>query len=328
MLEFDLAKYREKFCEALRTRYNGNTFDEGFKAIEKLYKPVRSGDRGLVPDDVFAIFDPSLPYAESWTKPDRTDLEERMRSKEVARLVRELRDREYDAPLVREIWICFRELSLTALVLQHVYPARFAMCSHHLASLLHVGAPTVPDFYIEYCKELKKWSGREWPTRRKLSVLDTEFALWTWYRLTYFGRREERRRHREAFFNDRWVQERRAERIACALGPIGKLDLARSYLKTQPTVAAMIAWREFETKVRNMLGSLGEKASIWELIERLPESSFPPSLAKDKLNLWRKRNPVIHAGHELKTSEDASVILDGVIAFIDHNDHEDRNEGF
>jgi hypothetical protein len=28
-----------------------------------------------------------------------------------------------------------------------------AMCSHHLASLLFVTAPTLPEFYVDYCKE-------------------------------------------------------------------------------------------------------------------------------------------------------------------------------
>lgn len=206
----DLVAYLGRFREILKLRY-GDCFDEGFKAIEDRYKAIRSGDRDLLSDDVLAIFDESLPYVQNWTKPDREDLEKRMSAANVANRIRDLRDRNYDAELIREIWVCFRELSLTALVLQHIFPKRFAMCSHHLASLLHIAAPTIPEFYLRYCNELKVWSEHDWPTRSKLSVVEAEFALWTWYRLAYFGRKEERRAHYKNFFGDRWVQEKKVK---------------------------------------------------------------------------------------------------------------------
>jgi hypothetical protein len=148
------------------------------------------------------------------------------------------------------------------------------MCSHHLASLLYiVNASTVPKFYLEYCEELKLW-GHERSTRQ-LDVAETEFALWAWYRLTYYGRNEERKKNRDNFFKDQWVQDRRAHRIAYALKELGRLDIARSYLDTDANLAAIIAWVEFERSVRNILGA--EKASnarngrVMDLIDELPK---------------------------------------------------------
>jgi hypothetical protein len=245
----------------------------------------------------------------------------------LADAVYRLRDRNDDdgiLELIGQIRYCLGDLSLTALVLHHVYPARFAMCSHHLASLLYiVNAPTVPRFYFEYCQELRLW-GRERSTRR-LDVAETEFALWTWYRLTYYGRNEEKRKHRDNFFQDQWVQERRASRIACALKELGRLDIARSYLDTDPNVAAIIAWVEFERAVRDLVGA--EKPSkmriarMTDLIDELPVNSVPRDRNELKC-LWvrsgRGRNAVIHQSLKLRRGE-AEDIVNEVVKFFDHN---------
>jgi hypothetical protein len=246
----------------------------------------------------------------------------------------------YPPELITEIWRCFRDLSLTALVLHHVYPDRFAMCSHHLASLLHISAPKVPEFYIKYCEELRGWSEREWPQgplvagtarhRRKLTVVDAEFALWTWYRLAYVdGAKQEQRKHRTNFYRDPWVQERRAQRISESLGPIGKLDLARSYVYTQPTVAAMITWRELEIAMRKVFHDRGEKTTEKDtfgvLIKRLPAGAFSRNLTKHEVaSLWHRRNPVMHQGEEIGEEEKISKlyaerVLHGVVEFIEKN---------
>jgi hypothetical protein len=55
MGRMDLYFYHERFRDALRARYDGRTFDEGFRRIENLYREVRAGDRLLVVADVMQI---------------------------------------------------------------------------------------------------------------------------------------------------------------------------------------------------------------------------------------------------------------------------------
>lgn len=320
----DLSYYWDRFDEALKGRYDGQTFKTGFAEINDRYKDVTSGHRHLTIDDVMAIFSDDLPFVQDWTMPDRGELARRMDTNCVADSVFLLRDRDYDLDLIGKIRYGFRELSLTALVLHHVYPKRFAMCSHHLASLLYItNAPTVPKFYLEYSQELKLWSKEK--SSRKLSVAETEFALWTWYRLTYYGRNEERKRNRDNFFKDPWVRDRRAGKIAESLKELGRLDLAWSYLDTDATVAAIIAWVEFELMVRKVLANAGVRTSrdhtMEDLIGKLPTDAIPRS--RDDLKvLWhqfgRGRNDVMHQGAKL-TRLEAERVLQEVLQFIEHN---------
>lgn len=320
----DLSHYWDRFDEVLGGRHKGETFQAGFATIKEIYKDVRAGKRRLTVNDVMAIFGDDLPFVLDWTKPDSQRLEERMEQRRVPDAVYRLRDRSDDSgvlELISQIRYGFGDLSLTALVLHHVYPGRFAMCSHHLASLLYiVNASTVPKFYLEYCEELKLW-GHERSTRQ-LDVAETEFALWTWYRLTYYGKNEARRKNRDNFFKDPWVQDRRASRIAYALKELGRLDIARSYLHTDANLAAIIAWVEFEAAVRNLLGA--EKArdrGVIDLIYELPVQAVPRSREELK-RLWlrdtRGRNEVIHQGLRL-TRKEAEEVVNDVVEFLAHN---------
>jgi hypothetical protein len=316
----DLSQYWDRFDEALKGRYDEVTFKAGFAEIEDLYRDVTSGHRRLTIDDVMALFADTLQYVQDWTMPDREELEMRMSKNGVAETVYLLRDRGYDLDLVGRITHGFRELSLTALVLHHVYPNRFAMCSHHLASLLYMtNVSTVPRFYLEYCQELKLWSKEK--SSSKLSVAQTEFALWTWYRLTYYGRSEERKRNRDNFFKDPWVRNRRSSKIAESLKELGRLDVAWSYLDTDPTVAAIAAWLEFELMVRKVLAKVGVRTSrndtMDDLIRNLPTEAIPQS-RDDLKNVWRRRNDVMHQGEKL-SREAAEWVLQDVLHFVEYN---------
>jgi hypothetical protein len=88
-------------------------------------------------------------------------------------------------------------------------------------------------------------------------------------------------------------------------------------------MAAIIAWREFAVKVRDILDELGEKMTkndtIWDRIARLPENRLPAGRTHDDLkDLWRRRNYVMKDGDEI-TPGKAAEILDGVAEFIEHN---------
>jgi hypothetical protein len=328
----DLHDYFERFSEALEARY-GDTFKDGFRRIEERFREVRSGDRSLSVADVMAIFASDLPFCQDWAKPDREALEARMTAQGISERIRRLAGASDSKKLIAEIWRGFQDLSLTSLVLHHVYPDRFAMCSHNIASLLQISAPGVPEFYGEYCAELKAWGQWKWPRtfatrhRPKLTVVQTEFALWTWYRLAYIqGSDLEREKHRANFQKDPWIQGRRAERILRALGRVEKLDLARFYLSTQPTVSAMVAWRQLEVTMREILHRSGEQTTMDDnfhiLLAKLPNGAFSPNLRREDLrNIWYRRKYVIHNGEEMGKDE-ASRLLKVVDEFIDRNVHD------
>jgi hypothetical protein len=332
--EFDLVKCWKGFDNALKRRYEGRDFKAGREVIEDLYSDVASGRRDLTIDDVTAIFNGDLPFSEDWTKPEPVNLAERMKSQGVAKKIAALPHRNYyDLTLLGEIIFCFREVSLAALVLQHVYPTHFAMCSHFLASQLYIRGDDSSEFYLKYCEELKKWSDREWPTKGKLTVAQAEYALWTWYRLAYKGETpKDRRRARREFSGDRFVQEQRALQIANSLNWGSRLDLARSYINIDPTVAAIIAWRELDVSLGAILrGSgiketdeRGDKLSFRRRIERLPDDKIPPRWSRETLTkIWSNwtvsRNDVMHEDKAIRSPTDARGIVDGVEAFIRHN---------
>ena len=314
MNKLDLAEYFASFPDALEERYS-DRFKMGFEHIKNRYKDVRSGHRALAVDDVMAIFDKSLPFVCDWTKPERSELEERMAAQGAAQLIRELGGR-HDLDLMRRILYCFKELSLTSLVLQHVYPDKFSMCSHHIASLLyivgHQKAGTVPAYYLEYCRELEKWGARF-----KLTVEETEYALWTWYRLAYYGSKESREQHRRKFDRDPWVRKQRALRARESLKATDKLGLARFCLDTDPTLGAIIAWREFEIGVRDLPGNRGfgrqSSTKISDLI-----AQFPPSQKETYTSLWEKRNRVMHSDLEM-SDEEARQVVQTVGEFLDRH---------
>ena len=331
--KLDLAgEYYDRFDEALASRYDGKTFKDGFAEIEKRFAKLRRGDsRRLQVEDVLEIFSHDLPYFEDWTKPDRKELEIAMQGRDgttVPELIYQLKStgEKQEVELITQIRHGFRELSLMALVLHHVFPRRYAMCSHHLASLLYIAnAETVPKFYVEYCRELKLWG--EKASRRRLSAVETEFALWTWYRFSNYGRDEERRKHRNRLFRDPWVADRRAFRVAESLKGRSRIDLARSYVPIDANVAAAIAYIELERTIRQIL----HRDDVHEmkdddfraLVKELPMSALP-SGRQELLDLWKGnskgrskgRNAVIHGTATLNPA-DAVEIIRGVSDFID-----------
>lgn len=321
MNKFELGEYWEHFPDALNNRYGRSfavdvTSQLVFTNIGKTFEDVRSGCP-LTIDHVMAIFGKDLPFGDDWTVPDRGILSTRMTEQNVAESIQLLRGHFDDIDLIRKIWRCFREISLTSLVLHHVYPTHFAMCSHHLASLLYITAPTVPRYYIKYCDELREWSKRAEKT--KDSVVKTEFALWTWYRLAHYGEPGECEKHRQAFFTDSWVQQRRAKQIADSFkdGGLKRLDLAGSFLDSQPIVAAMIAWREFETVAREVVRRSGD-----EVPEQMPSVIWrlPLSISEKKALqiVWSLRKDVIHNGLRIKPGV-AEKVLNAVVRFIEDN---------
>lgn len=320
---FDLSYYLDHFDDALSKRYKGKTFRAGFAAIKDTYKDISAGKRRLSVGDVMAIFADELPFVQDWTRPDAQRLEQRMEEHGVPEAIYRLRNQNNESKvleLISQIRFELGDLGLTSLVLHHVYPARFAMCSHHLASLLYVvNASTVPKFYLDYCAELNLWGTKK--STRELDVVQTEFALWTWYRMAHHSREEEKKIHKKKFFGDPWIQERRAKKIAEALQGLGRLDVARSYLGVDNNLAGIIAWVEFELAVRSLLGAKKRKTGMLDLIRALPLGAVPE--AREVLEFtWerngRGRNQVMHEGLKLELLE-AKEIVGQVNKFLVYN---------
>jgi hypothetical protein len=320
MSALDLREYYARFPDALKGRYNGNTFDAGFVAIRRRYDRVRAGDP-LTADDVMMIFDRALPFVSDWTKPDKEFLERRMADKDAASLIRDLGGR-YDPKLIEQILDCFLELSLASLVLHQVYPEKFSMCSHHIASLLYITgrlkAGTRAEYYLEYCQELKKW-GEQF----QLTVVETEFALWTWYWLAYHGCKAEQKEHRRKFDRDPWVKQRRAQRIKESLHAARRMDFAHFFLDTDdPALGAIIAWREFECRARDLLRNRGDKTvkEVRDLHMDNVIALLPPSRGTEYTlrRLWKYRNPVMHEDYEIPM-EEAKKVVRCVDDFIEDN---------
>lgn len=151
----------------------------------------------------------------------------------------------------------------------------------------------------------------------KLTVEETEYALWTWYRLAYHGSKETREQHRRKFDRDPWVRKQRALRARESLKAIDKLGIARFCLDTDPTLGAIIAWREFEVGVRDLPGNRGcgknSGTKLPDLIAR-----FPPSQKEIYKSLWEKRNRVMHSDLEMP-EEEAREVVQTVGEFLDRH---------
>jgi hypothetical protein len=160
-----------------------------------------------------------------------------------------------------------------------------------------------------------------WGARFNLNVVETEFALWTWYWRVNHGSDKERRGHRRRFDRDPWIKKRRAEKIKDSLKVVDKLGFARFFLNTDdpndPTLGAIIAWREFEVKSRELLYSMGHRETYGRDFKM---SSVIPLLRKelniDYWPLWQSRDGVMH-NDRVMPGDEARMVVDGVRRFIE-----------
>jgi hypothetical protein len=101
---------------------------------------------------------------------------------------------------------------------------------------------------------------------------------------------------------------------------VDAIGFARFFLDTDPTLGALIAWREFEVKARALLSNTGRYRKINDRSSKM--SSVIPLLQKelgiDYSALWRNRDPVMHDDRMI-SDEEAKVIVKAVGQFIDGN---------
>ena len=159
-----------------------------------------------------------------------------------------------------------------------------------------------------------------WGKRFNLNVVETEFALWTWYWRAHHGSKKERDAHVRSFDRDPWVEKRRALKIKEPLRVVDAMGFARFFLDTDATLAAVIAWREFEVKSRALLSSTGRYRKINDRSFKM--SGVIPLLQRelgvDYSTLWHMRNRVMHDDRMI-SDEEAKVIVKAVGQFIEGN---------
>ena len=292
---FDLKFYLDRFPEVCKQKF-GRTYS--FRALEKKFEPLCTGNRWLAAKDVQNIFDPTAtPFARYWSKPNEKELDQTLKK---ARLV--LGPAPSDArDLVRRALEVLNGIGIVSLVLRFVHPARFGVFSTPIMNLLQVHRPRTIDLYLAYCEELRAWKEHF----RLESVADTETALWTYHSLvTDETRAGERLSALGEFDADIWIQRRRvAQVLRPFLRNYGPLELARILVEEEPKLAGKIAGEEYErllrVAARELCGgmNLNVRGAIEILFDRLAEDSYISLEDKAQLDkAWRVRNAAVHAG--------------------------------
>jgi len=200
---FDLKFYLDRFPEICKQKF-GRTYS--FRALEKKFEPLCTGNRWLAAKDVLNIFDPTAtPFGHYWPKPSEKELDQVLRK---ARLV--LGPSPADPrDLVRRALDVLHSIGIVSLVLRFVHPDRYGVFSTPIMNLLQVHRPRTIDLYLAYCEELRAWKEHF----RLESVAETETALWTYHVLVADETSETSTTHVE-FGADVWIQRRRVARAA------------------------------------------------------------------------------------------------------------------
>jgi len=292
---FDLKFYLDRFPEVCKQKF-GRTYS--FRALEKKFEPLCTGNRWLAAKDVLNIFDPTATaFGRYWPKPNEKELDQILKK---ARLV--LGPSPTDPrELVRRALAVLQSIGMVSLVLRFVHPDRYGVFSTPIMSLLQVHRPRTIDLYMAYCDELRAWKAHF----RLESVADTETALWTYHELVAGETHAAEISTSHAEFDaDIWIQRRRvAQVLRPFLRNYGPLELARILAEEEPKLAGKIAGEEYERLLRVAARELGGgmnlnvRGAIEILFDRLAEDEYISLEDKAQLDkAWRIRNAAVHAG--------------------------------
>jgi hypothetical protein len=295
MSGFDLKLYLDRFPEVCKQKF-GRSY--AFRALEKKFEPLCTGNRWLAAKDVLNIFDPTAtPFARYWPKPNEKELDQILKK---ARLV--LGPPPPDPrELVRRALEVLHSIGIVSLVLRFVHPDRFGVFSTPIMNLLQVHRPRTIELYVAYCDELRAWKEHF----RLESVAVTETALWTYHALVSNETRESESSNAHGGFDaDVWIQRRRvAQVLRPFLRNYGPLELARILVEEEPKLAGKIAGEEYERLLRVAARELGGgmnlnvRGAIEILFDRLEEDGYISLEDKTQLDkAWRIRNAAVHSG--------------------------------
>jgi hypothetical protein len=292
---FDLKFYLDRFPEVCKHKF-GRTYS--FRAVEKKFEPLCTGNRWLAAKDVMNIFDPAAtPFARYWPRPNEKELDQVLKK---ARLV--LGPAPADPrDLVRRALDLLHSIGIASLLLRFVHPDRFGIFSTPIMNLLQVHRPRTIELYLAYCEELRSWKEHF----RLESVADTETALWTYHEfVSDEGYAGDVSTGQAEFDADVWIQRRRvAQVLRPFLRNYGPLELARILVEEEPKLAGKIAGEEYErllrVAARELCGgmNLNVRGAIEILFNRLADDEYITLEDKAQLDkAWRVRNAAVHAG--------------------------------
>jgi hypothetical protein len=308
-MRFDLNDYVQRFPLVCKEKF-GRTYD--FAAIEKRFASHRDGKHILSAKDVVYLFDPAVsPFGNYWPHPPKKVLEETL-SRERIKFPETPAN---PADVINRLLGVFHNLGSASLILQFIYPERFAIFSTPLIHLLQVMRPALVEMYIAYCDELLVW-GKHFGLP---SVAATSTALWTYSELAKSTADDAvSAEPRRQFEEDVWVQRRRAAQVVRPfLRRYGKLQLAHILVEEDPSIAGKIAAEEYEFYIniasRRMYGRplRREKGAAGQLLADMAARNVIDSAFVPELQLvWELRNVVVHPHTRQITPEEVERMID------------------
>jgi hypothetical protein len=310
-MPFELSRYLDQFAAVCKTKF-GRCYDLG--ELEKRLAVHRDGRHLLTNKDVARVFDAeATPFAKYWPRPHNKVLEEALACHRIKLAPLPANPAE----LIERLLKVFHNLGTVSLILQFVYPDRFAIFSTPVIHLLRVTRPVLTDMYLAYCDELRVWSEHF----HMPSVAATCTALWTYAEITkqVTGDLHETATRRD-FEEDIWVQRRRAAQVIRPfVRRYGRLQLAHILLEEDPGIAGKIAAEEYERLLNiaslRMYGRplRREKGAAGQLLADLAARRIIDLASVTELQLvWELRNRVVHPGSQPVTPEEVQRMVDTV----------------
>jgi hypothetical protein len=289
----DLRCYLDQFPEVCSKKF-GRAYD--LAGLEGKLAQLRNGERPLTAKDVTKLFNSDFtPFGNYWPKPHVKVLEETLS----AARIKLGPIPPNPAELVQRLLDVFHNLGITSLLLQFVYPERFAIFSTPLIHLVQVTRPALVDMYLAYCDELKVWTEHfQLP-----SVSATSTALWTFAEVSKRAAEDpEAHKVRLEFENDLWVQRRvLAQSLRPFLKRYGRLQLAHILVDEDHRIAGKIAAEEFERLINVASERLHGKTLRQEMgtaprfLSELSSRGIIDLVAQTELRrAWDIRNRVVH----------------------------------
>jgi hypothetical protein len=310
-MSFDLRCYLEQFAAVCESKF-GRRYD--LSDLERRLAIHRDGKHLFTAKDVARVFNPdATPFAKYWPRPHTKVLEEAL-----------ARERLKLAPLppnpadlIGRLLAVFHNLGTVSLILQFVYPERFAIFSTPVIHLVQVTRPVLMEMYLAYCDELRVWSEHF----HMPSVAATSTALWTYAEITKQVTDDPHASAvRREFEEDIWVQRRRAAQVIRPfIRRYGRLQLAQILLEEDPGIAGKIAAEEYERLLniasRRMYGRplRREKGAAGQLLADLAARGIIDLALVTELQLvWEVRNRVVHPNNHSVTPEEVERMVDTV----------------
>jgi hypothetical protein len=310
-MPLDLRYYLERFPFVCESKF-GQRYD--LEDLEKRLAALRNEKHLLTSKDVARIFNPEAsPYAKYWPRPHTKVLDEALKKHrlKLGPLPR------HPADLIGRMLAVFQNIGTVSLILQFVYPERFAIFSTPLIHILHVTRPGLVELYTAYCDELRTWTEHF----RMPSVAATATALWTYAELAKETADESTGAvAREEFENDIWIQRRIVSHtLRPFLKRYGRLELAYILSEEDPRIAGKIAAEEYERLLniasRRMYGRplRREKGVANQLLSDLAAKGLLDLALVTELQLvWETRNRVVHPDNRPITAEEVERMVETV----------------